>query len=748
MIKTNAAAGIPSPHRIMVLFLALWVFIALPTGIALAQSAAGILSPAKTDEISSPIKTDGISSPAKTAGASSPAKTDFTDLMLVSATETTGKGKEVSLGLQFKLKKGWKVYWRSPGDAGYPPQLSWKGSENLDGATIRWPVPIRYSILGFETLGYKHEVVLPITARLTDPEKPLALKLQVDYLACSDICVPYQANMELTLPAGPPKPSAYAQLINRFEVRVPGDGSLFGLNMKRAEVLKKDKRTVLRITAETSTPFSNPDIFVEGPIELQFSKPLVRLSNGNKRAIMDVPVYGIEDMDGDLVGRDLVLTLSDGKMTATTALKATAAQPGTEPLEALTGGDQTPLWVILGLALLGGLILNLMPCVLPVLSVKLLGVVGHGGGERRNVRLSFMATTAGILTGFIALAAILAGLKEAGLAVGWGIQFQQPVFLIAMTVIVTLFACNLWGFFEIRLPRWVSDMGEHSSHVHGLGGHFVTGLFAMLLSTPCSAPFLGTAVGFALSRDAGEIFAVFSVLGIGLALPYITVAVFPGVATRLPKPGHWMITLRRILGFALAATGIWLLSVLYVQVGVAATAAVALLMAAACAALFARHKWPHSLGHAGWAVVAAIAVLSFLTPSFLPRDTSGSEPPSSKNLKGLWVPFDPAKIPTLVIQGKTVFVDVTADWCITCQVNKAFVLSKGDVYKQLKSPGVIAMQADWTLPNDKIAAYLARFGRYGIPFDAVYGPGAPKGILLPEILTQGAVLKALKRAKG
>ncbi len=723
MTKTNATPGFLSLRRLMVLSLAIWVFSAFPPGPAFAQSAAE-------------------------AGASAISKTDFTELRLLSSTVTTGNAKKVSLGLYFKLKKGWKVYWRSAGDAGYPPQLDWKGSENLDRAEIRWPVPVRYSILGFETLGYKKEVVLPITALVVDPGKPLALKLRVDYLACSDICVPYQANMALTLATGPPKPSAFAQLINRYDVLVPGDGSLFGLDIKSAEVLKAKKRTVLRITAEAPQPFSNPDVFIEGPVELQFSKPIVRLLDNRTRAVMDVPVYGMEDLDGGLVGRDLILTLADGAISAEKSLKAQVAQPGTKPLEALSGGYQTPLWVILGLALIGGLILNLMPCVLPVLSVKLLGVVSHGGAERRTVRLSFIATTAGILTGFIALAAILAGLKATGLSVGWGIQFQQPIFLIAMTVIVTLFACNLWGFFEVKLPRWLSKMGEHSSHAHGLGGHFVTGLFAMLLSTPCSAPFLGTAVGFALSRDPAEIFAVFTVLGIGLSLPFLAVAAFPGLATRLPKPGHWMITLRRVLGFALAATGLWLLSVLYVQIGVDATAIVAGLMVIAGMALYARHRWPRSLGRAGWAAATVVAFFAFLAPTLLPRDTSGAEPPSSKNLKGIWVPFEPEKITTLVVQGKTVFVDVTADWCITCQVNKAFVLSKGEVYKKLTSPGIVPMQADWTLPSDKIAAYLARFGRYGIPFDAVYGPGAPKGILLPEILTNGAVLEALKKAKG
>src|SRR3989338_66930 len=205
------------------------------------------------------------------------------------------------------------------------------------------------------------------------------------------------------------------------------------------------------------------------------------------------------------------------------------------------------LAVILLLAVLGGLILNLMPCVLPVLSIKLLGVVGHGGGDNRTVRLSFIFSAAGILFAFGVLAAALIGLKAAGMSIGWGIQFQQPWFLIAMTLVVTAFACNLWGFFEVRLPAYIADWGEHSSHMHGLGGHFLQGALATLLATPCSAPFLGTAIGFALSRGASEIAAVFAALGLGLALPYLAVAAFPGLATRLPRPGRWMVVLRRLL---------------------------------------------------------------------------------------------------------------------------------------------------------------------------------------------------------
>jgi suppressor for copper-sensitivity B len=389
-----------------------------------------------------------------------------------------------------------------------------------------------------------------------------------------------------------------------------------------------------------------------------------------------------------------------------------------------------------------------MPCVFPVLSLKLLGVVGHGGGEIRTVRLSFVASALGIVFSFLLLAGSLVAVKASGAAVGWGIQFQHPWFLIALTLVVALFACNLWGFFEVRLPIWMADLGERSSHVHGLGGHFLTGMFATLLATPCSAPFLGTAVGFALARGAGEIAAVFLVLGLGLALPYLLVAAFPGLAVRLPRPGRWMVRLKLLLGLALAATAAWLIGVLDTLAGAPAASVVAIAVVGVGLALYARHRSPQRLGRIALAATAALAVAAFLAPAGLATLTVSSVAPGKTGKAGFWRAFEPEQIPVLVASGKTVFVDVTADWCITCQVNKTLVLTKGDVVKRLTAGDVVPMQADWTRPNDAIARYLAEFQRYGIPFNVVYGPGAPEGIPLSEVLTPGEVLDALSKAKG
>ncbi|HEY0832581.1 MAG TPA: thioredoxin family protein, partial [Azospirillum sp.] len=402
-------------------------------------------------------------------------------------------------------------------------------------------------------------------------------------------------------------------------------------------------------------------------------------------------------------------------------------------------GPVASLPSMLAVALLGGLILNLMPCVLPVLSLKMLSMVAHSGAPPRRVRAGFLASAAGILASFLVLAGAMVALKTAGAAVGWGIQFQQPLFLVFMVVLVTLFAANLWGLFEIPLPRFLADTAG-GTEGHGYGGQFATGAFATLLATPCSAPFLGTAVGFALANGPLEVFAIFTALGVGLALPYLLVAAFPAIARHLPRPGRWMVALRRVLGGALALTGVWLLSVMAVQVGEPVAGLVAALMAALVLALWLGHRLAAGMRWAGPVSAALLTLAAFIVPVQF-----GAGADAAPVATTAWKSFDEAAIGKHVAEGRTVFVDVTADWCITCQANKKLVMNRGEVARRLDGD-VVALRADWTRPDERIAAYLARHGRYGIPFNIVYGPGAPDGIALPELLTTGAVLEALDKA--
>jgi suppressor for copper-sensitivity B len=395
------------------------------------------------------------------------------------------------------------------------------------------------------------------------------------------------------------------------------------------------------------------------------------------------------------------------------------------------------LIAVLGVALLGGLILNLMPCVLPVLSIKLLGLVGQGGRAPRAVRISFLATAAGIVAAFALLALLAIGLRQAGVAVAQGIQFQQPIFLLAMMAILVAFAVNMAGRFEIVLPGRVQNAVAKFGTGEGVSGAFLTGAFATLLATPCSAPYVGTALGFALSRGPLEIVLIFLALALGLALPYLLVAAFPKLAARLPRPGRWMIVLRQVLALSLIGTAIWLALVLYAVAGGTATiAAVALLVLLAIVLWFGRDIGRRALPLALGAALAAI-----VAPVVLARP-----PQPGTASSAAWRNFDDAEIARLVGAGKVVLVDVTADWCLTCQINKKLVLDDQAVTARLDGGAVVAMRADWTRPSDAITAYLQRFGRYGIPFNVVYGPTAPQGIVLPELLSVEVLNHALVRA--
>ena len=688
------------------------------------------------------------------AAASRWSRTDHGAVRLIAASDAVGNAESLALGLHFRMKPGWKIYWRSPGDAGFPPLPNWAGSENLASASLAWPAPKRFSVLGMETLGYTDEVVLPLTAVPLEPGKPVTLRAKLRYLTCKEICVPYEKKLSLRLPAGPEFSSREEAVIRRFAALVPRAGPTPQLTIAAVAVDGPPGAETLRVRAVSDKPFEAPDLFVEDRAGHAFGKPLVTFADEKRAAVMRLAVLPPLAVEGGgageppvLIGRPLTLTIVDGDraveqtVTAAAGVDAVAAPP-----VSLAG-----FAAIIAVALLGGLILNLMPCVLPVLSLKLLSVIGHGGAAPARVRNGFLATAAGILVSFLVLATAAVAMKLGGSAVGWGIQFQHPEFLIVMALALTLFACNLWGLFEIRLPGRLADAAAGAGDGTGLGGHFATGVFATLLATPCSAPFLGTAIGFALARGAGEIYAVFTALGIGLALPYLAVAAAPGIAVRLPRPGRWMTILRHVLGVALAATVVWLLSVLAIQAGGDAALAVGALLAVVIAVLTvarARAVWRRS---AVWAAVLVVALLSLRVPGWLPGTSreAAMPPPSGAAVAEdsvHWRRFDRAEIGRLVAAGRVVFVDVTADWCLTCKANKVLVLDRGDVLKRLNGAGVVAMQADWTRPDPAVFAFLRSFSRYGIPFDVVYGPGTPRGRVLPELLTRDAVLTGLDAA--
>ena len=508
-----------------------------------------------------------LSSNSAYAASSNWVETNQTKVRLISDSTSIGDRKKFWLGLQFQMKPAWKIYWRSPGDAGFPPEVKWDGSRNLQGAEIQWPVPLRFSVQGLETLGYKNQVVLPILASTITSSETAYLNANIRFLACNNICIPHLADLNLKLPKGEIRPSKHAHLIAEFRARVPKDGLQHGLKINALHSVEDSIGPRIQLIASADPGFSNPDVFVEGPRGLAYGKPTITMLDGAHRALINITVEGRNSLDDKkgptLNNRTFTVTLVDGIRAVE---KSLVAQPGSPELYSYASSpkdNEITLAAIILLAIIGGLILNLMPCVLPVLSLKVLGLIQHGGGNSKTIRASFMASAAGIISAFLVLASALASLKAAGMAVGWGIQFQQPWFLICLTLLITIFTCNLWGFFDFRLPQFIPVASVRSTSINGFSGHFLQGAFATLLATPCSAPFVGTAVGFALAGSTGDLFLVFGALGLGLALPYLLFAAFPRVASRLPKPGPWMVKLKFAMGFALAATGIWLLTILF-----------------------------------------------------------------------------------------------------------------------------------------------------------------------------------------
>lgn len=431
---------------------------------------------------------------------------------------------------------------------------------------------------------------------------------------------------------------------------------------------------------------------------------------------------------------------------AAAAPAETAPAPAPAPVRPPAGN----LALTLLLAVLGGLILNAMPCVLPVLSLKVFGLVRSAGHGHSEVVRGTLATSFGILASFWALGLAAVAFRAAGLAVGWGVQFQHPGFVAFLAVVVVLFCLNLWGLFEIPLPPALARLGG-SVPSEGVIGHFVSGLFATLMATPCSAPFLGTAISFALAQTAPVVLAVFTALGVGMALPYLLIAAAPGIARLLPRPGAWMETVRGVMGFLLAAAAVWLFYVLSSQVAPEQLAAVQLGLLGIALFTWLRHRVATGKalrGAAAAGVVAAIAVTLVAAAGGAGAGTAQTAS-ASQPAGGLisWVAFDRSRAESLARGGQLVFVDVTANWCFTCKVNERLVLDTPEVARAFAEHEVVPMKADWTNRDERIGAFLAEHGRYGIPFYLLYRPGKAPHVF-SELPTKDGLIATVRAAAG
>ena len=640
------------------------------------------------------------------AKASAPASGEAAAAQLFVAEDGVAPdASRLSGAIRVNLNDGWKTYWRSPGEVGLPPEIGHDASDNVAGVTLLYPAPARFVAFDIQNFGYGGEVTFPVEIALERPGEAAEIALSATLLVCADICIPETYDLTVSLPQGTGIDPVAAEIVGAAAATVPeATGAEARAHMGDA----------LTVEMTSAAPLIAPDVFPEHGTS-SFGPPEIRLADDGRTLWASLPVLserGTGPVD---------VTVVDGARAVTVT-----ADPAPAPIPA--PGEASALLRIALLAFIGGLILNVMPCVLPVLVIKLTSATRVSGASLRQVRLEFLAAAVGVMS-FVALLALGTWMARAmGLSVGWGMQFQSPVFLAFIVVALGLFAASLAGRFEIALPSGLTTaLGRDRG---GLPGAFGTGAFAALLATPCSAPFLGTAVAFALTGSGADIALVFAMLGLGLALPYLAVALRPSLVRLLPRPGAWMAWVRWIMAGMLALTALWFLAILSVSSGWAAALAVAVLTLVAVALTGTRA--------ALLAPVAAIAAL--LLPLAMPA------PDGARASEG-WIPFDEAAIAARVVAGETVFVDVTADWCLTCKANKALVLDRGQVADAL-GERVVPMRADWTRPDETIRAYLEDHGRAGIPFNVVYGPGAPKGIALPELLTEGMVMEAIAAAEG
>ncbi|WP_305462279.1 protein-disulfide reductase DsbD family protein [Photobacterium leiognathi] len=632
--------------------------------------------------------------------------------------------------LEVKLDKDWKTYWRSPGEGGVAPSVNWDMSSNVESVDWQWPMPKRYEFLGVETLGYKHDVIFPLSIHVKDMNKPVFLAGKLTMSSCTSICV--LTDYELALDFNPTKLTTSTDamfLYNKGYSHVPKSSPAVTLDKVSYDQNKK----IVTVVATNKAGWTKPDVLIDGHSKAvkdsSFLAPKVTIKDQTLYAAVPVTSwFGTPN----LVGEPLQVTIGDNDLAV--EMKATATD---EPV--IIPNTNNNLWEIIGFALLGGLILNIMPCVLPVLGMKLSSVISAKGLEKRQIRTQFIASAAGILTSFWLLAGFLALMKFSGQALGWGIQFQSPWFIGIMIAITALFGANMLGLFEIRLSSnantWMASKGDNS-HL----GHFVQGIFATLLATPCSAPFLGTAVAFALGANYITLFAIFTALAVGMAAPWLLIAIFPQLANILPKPGLWMDRVKTLFGLMMLATSVWLLSLMTSFFNTAVVWAIGIAIM-----LFILWQLGRKKGRKSVIITTAVLLLG-VAGSLIVGSLTTSHWAKPLADDHHWDVLNTDKIAEQVAQGKTVFVDVTADWCITCKANKVGVLLQEPVYSALSADNIELMRGDWTKPSDYVTGFLQSHGRFGVPFNIVYGPNAPEGIPLPVILTNDEVLNAIQQA--
>ncbi|HYK78539.1 MAG TPA: protein-disulfide reductase DsbD domain-containing protein [Micropepsaceae bacterium] len=676
------------------------------------------------------------------------------DTSLVPERAGVAPGGTVTVALNEIIRKKWHTYWINPGDAGAPTTINWHLPPGWSAGAIQWPYPKHLPVGPLMDFGYEDQVALLSDIKAPADAKPgdrANLSADVMLLVCAEVCVPEEKHLTLpmSVTASPPPSNAKtASLFAEARAKLPhaspwsaiydADDKRFALLIQSPELVTAKPRAtefypytdgMVEPAAAQSVGTSDQGLVIE-------SRTGHTLANKDKRA-------GI----GKLAGL-LVLTGADGRVDALNI----EAEPGLVPvssvtLEAGASGDGLPQLLLF--AFLGGLILNLMPCVFPVLSMKALALASNRDAPGKARAAAFAYGTGAVLS-FLVLAGALLGFRAAGMSLGWGFQLQQPLFVTALALLMFAVGLNLSGLYEFGGAR-VANLGGGLARKEGASGSFFTGVLAVVVATPCTAPFMGAAMGYALTANADEALAIFAALGLGFAAPFVLVGLVPGALRLLPRPGAWMTTLRQMLAFPMYGAAVWLVWVLSLQTGsdgVLAALAAALLLSFALW-VYGRSQGTSGLRRAAGLVAAALALLG--TGILIPRAGAGTPPASaatpSQSALG-YEPFSAARLQALRAEGRPVFINATAAWCITCLVNEKVALSGTKLARAFADQKVAALKADWTNQDSEITALLASHGRSGVPLYLYFGPGAEAPIILPQLLTESTVLAALNSTRS
>ncbi len=674
-------------------------------------------------------------------------------------TDATDFTKPFTVALRFKIADEWHLYWKNAGDAGLPIAAKWSLPNGYTAGDLQFPTPEKIVQAGIVAFGYEHQVVL-LAEILPTPNAPKLTELSValDWLVCKETCIPGDAKLTLNLSALSAKDRAdAAKLIEVARKALPRPLSESGVALDKATLSGKDLTMIFSGTKATSIT----DFFPETVDGFLFNYLSIKAADGKVTLVLspESRTASLQSLRGlviiDKKGYELTAKVSVSENSGGVVSGGTSSGLLDQNFK-MESSATLPFWLALVFAFIGGLILNIMPCVLPVLSLKVLSFVEQSGQSSAKSRTHGLMFGLGVLVSFWALALSIVALQQAGEQIGWGFQFQSPLFVIGMSTVVFVFGLNLAGVFEFQAPSVSGEVGSALSRRDAVGA-FMNGVLATTLATPCTAPFLGSALGFAFSQPAYVIFAIFSVIAAGLAAPYMILAAKPEWLKFVPKPGAWMNRFKQFMGFLLFATVIWLLTVLGGQWGAeGVTATVAWLLGVALAAWLVGSfiDFTSSVQRKAtvWISVALVVGLSYFVAfenviQWRKIDGKSVAQTTMPSDGIVWKTFSVKAVEEAVQSGKPVFIDFTADWCFTCKVTEKTVLETEPVRQKISELGIVPLRADWTNRNDEITQLLRKFGRSGVPLYVVFPAGKlNEPIVLPEVITTDLLLDAFTKA--